>query len=244
MSGAAFSRYIVYVDEAGDHGPVTPEFPVFVLAFCVFDKQEYANVVTSYMHRLKFKHFGHDTVVLHEREIRKAKPPFHILQNAATRALFMEDVTRLVEVSPFTLVAVVIDKPKLVARYNEPPNPYHLAMEFGLERIERMRLDTGDVAPLHVVFEARGNVEDRDLELEFRRVCDRNATGRKLAFEPVFAKKSANHCGLQLADLLARPIGVHYLRPHQPNRAYVAVEGKFRRSPSGLVEGWGLKCHP
>jgi hypothetical protein len=39
----AFSRYIVFVDEAGDHGPVSPEFPVFVLAFCIFDKLEYAN---------------------------------------------------------------------------------------------------------------------------------------------------------------------------------------------------------
>jgi len=59
-----FSEFIVYVDEAGDHGPISKEFPVFVLAFCVFKKHEYANVVTSYMHRLKFKHFGHDTTVL------------------------------------------------------------------------------------------------------------------------------------------------------------------------------------
>jgi len=57
------SRYIVYVDESGDHGPVSAEYPMFVLAFCVFDKKEYANTVTSYMHRLKFKHCGHDTVV-------------------------------------------------------------------------------------------------------------------------------------------------------------------------------------
>ena len=31
------SRYIVYVDESGDHGPVSAEYPMFVLAFCVFD---------------------------------------------------------------------------------------------------------------------------------------------------------------------------------------------------------------
>ena len=40
-----YSDYIVYVDEAGDHGPATPEFPVFVLAFCLFQKLEYADVV-------------------------------------------------------------------------------------------------------------------------------------------------------------------------------------------------------
>lgn len=29
------SRYIVYVDESGDHGPISAEYPVFVLAFCI-----------------------------------------------------------------------------------------------------------------------------------------------------------------------------------------------------------------
>ncbi len=93
----AFSRFIVYVDESGDHGPVSREFPVFVLAFCIFEKDSYANRVTTLMHRLKFKHFGHDTVVLHEREIRKSIPPFDILQNAARRTEFLDDVNALVD---------------------------------------------------------------------------------------------------------------------------------------------------
>lgn len=32
--------------------------------------------------------------------------------------------------------------------------------------------------------------------------------------------KKANLPGLQLADLVARPIGVHYLHPEQHNRAW------------------------
>lgn len=32
----SFSDYIVYVDESGDHGPVSSDYPVFVLAFCIF----------------------------------------------------------------------------------------------------------------------------------------------------------------------------------------------------------------
>ena len=35
-----FSRYIVYADESGDHGPASLEYPIFVLAFCIFDKEE------------------------------------------------------------------------------------------------------------------------------------------------------------------------------------------------------------
>lgn len=57
-------------------------------------------------------------------------------------------------------------------------------------------------------------------------------------------QKQANHCGLQIADLIARPIGTHVLRTEQPNRAYDIIEAKFHRSPDGLVDGWGLKCYP
>jgi Protein of unknown function (DUF3800) len=215
LSRSTFSKLIVYVDESGDHGPVSAEFPVFVLAFCIFDKHEYANTVTSYMHRLKFKHFGHDAVVMHEREIRKSECPFTLLLNPSLRGAFLADVNALIEKSPFVLVASVIDK--------------------------ETQQDQGK---LHVVFESRGKREDEELELEFRRVCDLNATGQRLDFEPVFAKKAANHCGLQLADLVARPIGRHTVQPTQPNRAYQLLEQKFRRSPDGSIQGWGLKCYP
>ncbi len=240
----SFSRYIVYVDESGDHGSISPEFPVFVLAFCIFDKLEYANNVTSYMHRLKFKHVGHDAIVLHEREIRKSIKPFDFLQNRERREVFMSDLSKLVEASKFTVIAAVIDKPKLLERYKVAPNPYHLAMEFGLERIERFRSDAGDQGTVHVVFESRGRVEDADLELQFQRVCQENRLRKPLDLEPLFVRKDVNHCGLQLADLIARPIGRHVLDPNQPNRAYDTIEPKFRRSPEGRVEGWGLKCYP
>lgn len=36
----SFSDYIVFVDESGDHGLVSidPEYPIFVLGFCIFNK--------------------------------------------------------------------------------------------------------------------------------------------------------------------------------------------------------------
>jgi hypothetical protein len=38
---ARFSTYIVYVDESGDHSlnTVDENYPVFVLAFCIFHKR-------------------------------------------------------------------------------------------------------------------------------------------------------------------------------------------------------------
>jgi len=142
-----FSKYIVYVDESGDHGLASPEYPVFVLPFCIFDKDAYAAQVTPAMQRFKFKHFGHDTVVLHEREVRKAMRPFDFLLDAARREAFHTDLTELIREAPFKLVAAVIDKPRLYERYAEPDNPYHLALQFGLERIEMFRKSERDEGP-------------------------------------------------------------------------------------------------
>lgn len=68
-----FSRYVVYVDESGDHGleRIDPNYPVFTLAFCIFNKNHYAQRVVPSIEAFKFKHFGHDLVVLHETDIRK-----------------------------------------------------------------------------------------------------------------------------------------------------------------------------
>ena len=56
--------------------------------------------------------------------------------------------------------------------------------------------------------------------------------------------KSSNSAGLQLADLMARSVALHHLRPEQPNRAFEIIETKLCRSPSDKTEGWGLKLLP
>ena len=97
---------------------------------------------------------------------------------------------------------------------------------------------------LHVVFERRGQKEDDNLELEFRRVVGEGPPEEHLPFEIVFSSKKSNSAGLQLADLVARPIGRHLLRPEQPNRAYDIIEKKFRRGPNGEIEDFGLEVFP
>jgi hypothetical protein len=60
----------------------------------------------------------------------------------------------------------------------------------------------------------------------------------------VIADKKVNCAGLQLADLLARPIGMSVLRPDQPNRAVEVIQDKLLKDPDGREEQWGLKCFP
>lgn len=241
----ATSDYIVYVDESGDHGltSIDPHYPMFVLAFCIFRKDEYSKLVAPAISEFKFKYFGHDSVVLHEHEIRKTKGPFKILFDPAIRSAFYEDLNRIIAEAPFTIIASAIKKNELAAKYIFPENPYNLALAFGLERIaNHLGTDSGTT---HLTFECRGRKEDAELELEFRRVQQgANARREPLPFEMVFASKQTNSAGLQLADLVARPIGRKILDPKQVNRAYDLLKPKIRRNAQGRAPGWGLKIFP
>lgn len=94
-------------------------------------------------------------------------------------------------------------------------------------------------------FLKRGEKEDNQLELAFRRICaGANTLNQRLPFELVMIPKASNSTGLQMADLVARPIGIKVLRPAQPNRAHDIVAKKFCRSPAGEMKGWGLKVVP
>lgn len=248
MSVPEFSDYIVYVDESGSPhmGGVDPAFPVFVLAFCIFEKATLAARVVPAMAGLKFKYFGHDQVVLHEREIRKREGPFTILNDRSREAAFLADLTAIVADSPFTVVSVVLDKQKLSERSTDPPQLYEYALMLGLERVCMFLKEHGQGSRLtHMVFEHRGKLEDRLLELEFRRLTSGvNSMCTEAPVEILFAHKRSISTGLQLADLVARPIGNSVVRPMQENRALEVIRGKLRRGPRGEIDGYGLKVYP
>ena len=107
-----FSDYIVYVDESGDHGlqSINPEYPMFVLAFCVFKVSDYTDLVTPRIQQFKFHQFGHDIVILHEHELRKYEGPFGFLMNRERRDEFMGELSSIVEDAPFRLIATAIRK--------------------------------------------------------------------------------------------------------------------------------------
>lgn len=248
-----FGKYIVYVDESGDHGmsSIDPSYPIFVLAFCIFHKEHYGEKVVPALESFKFRHFGHDQIVLHEHEIRKGKGAFRTLRNREAKNEFLNDLTKIVEASKFIMASCVIEKHRLQEIAKTPDNPYHIALmhcvfslyDFLSEKDEQENLT-------HVVVERRGAREDKELELEFRRICSgNNPRDVQLPFEILFADKKAMSSGLQLADLVARPVGLHILRPEQSNRSFDALKNKFfcegGRPKVGVgYDGWGLKIVP
>lgn len=157
----------------------------------------------------------------------------------------------IIEASNFVLISCVIDKALLREKQAAADNPYHLAVGFCLETLHEFLQEKHQQKALtHVIFERRGKREDNELELEFRRVCGgANRLGIQMPFDIVFATKQVNSTGLQLADLVARPIGMSVLRGGQDNRAFDVLKRKFycsggRDSAGEGFENWGLKVFP
>jgi hypothetical protein len=168
-----FSNYIVYVDESGDHGVerIDPDYPVLVLAFCVFHKRHYAHTVVAEIESLKFRHFGHDIVVLHEHDIRKEKGSF-LFGDRQGKERFLDELTGVIDAGNFILISCVIHKGMLREQNLLKDNPYHLALGFCLETLFELLLEKGQTeSSTHIVFECRGKREDLDLEREFVRIC-------------------------------------------------------------------------
>ncbi len=243
-----YSDFVVYVDESGDHSllSIDKTYPVFVLAFCVFDKRQYANQVVPSVESFKFDYFGHDLVILHERDIRKRSGDFNVFSSKELHYRFMEDLTRVMTESNYHVISSVVDKQELSKRVAEQEHPYHIALQVCLERLYEFLLKQGQTDKMtHVVVERRGRKEDVELELEFRRICDReNQFSKSLPFMLRLADKKTNSSGLQFADMVARPIGIHCLNPKQNNRAFGILVEKFVKDNDQNYMGAGLNLYP
>lgn len=250
---SAFSNWVVYVDESGNYNTATysQEYPVFVLAFCIFHKENYVSKIVGALERFKFEYFGHDLVVLHEREIRKELGAFQF-PNKKFKQNFIGSLHSIMDNANFITISCSIDKKKLFENNLEiGDNLYHVALGFCLESLFDLMSEKKQADLItHVIFESRGKREDKDLELEFRRICDGGSDRRsRFPFEIVFADKRANSTGLQIADLVARPIGLHVIKPGQQNRAFDVLTKKFfcrdgRAFVGENFEGFGLHIYP
>ena len=243
----AFSDYIVYADESGSptlENP-DPQYPLFVLALTVIKKRDYFERIVPTVQKLKFEFFGHDQIVFHERDIRRQSGAFSVFRgHDDARIAFLERINEIVAAAPMTLIIAAIRKQELVRKYDNPWSPYNIALSYCLERLAKfLKLSETEQTETHVVLEARGAQEDRELAKQFSYIAfgydplvrDKILkTGMTLT--PIFSDKKSNSVGLQLADLVARPTGLKVLPPDQPNRAFECFKEK-------LFQG-EIKCFP
>jgi hypothetical protein len=171
------SDFIVFADESGDHSlaKINPDYPVFVLSFCIFRKTDYVESVCPLLQRFKLRWWAHDGVVLHSMRIKRQEFPFVFLKTLGKRERFMADLTDTLARCPFTIIAAVIDKVRLRNQYLQPENPYSLALKFCLGRVHHFFRDRGQVfRETAFLFECRGKREDAELARIFvgLRACE------------------------------------------------------------------------
>ena len=116
--------------------------------------------------------------------------------------------------------------------------------------VEIFCFDVGSVSEGGVIVaERREPTLDRSLELAWTNLKVRGTrrfqgrTVEERISSLTLRDKNDNIAGLQLADLVVSPIGRHILgKPDKED--WEIVNGKFRRSPRGRVENYGLVILP
>lgn len=203
---------IVYVDESGSPNAASPDpnYPIFVMAACVFEPNHYAKRLTPALCALKLRHFGTDSVVLHEAEIRKRVGVFSFPEDERRRQGFIEAVTRIVHDEVSEVIAVAT-------------KPAEHRGDLTTESVEGLwrLLSAGDSRQVRWVFEKRGKKEDAIVSSTLSRIAGPNHSWE-------FVPKLRGLPGLELADMVARPIGLSVTKPDQPNRALDCMRSRLR----------------
>ncbi|MCG8620700.1 MAG: DUF3800 domain-containing protein [Proteobacteria bacterium] len=220
-----FSDYIVYVDESGTNSlrNINHNYPVFCLAFCVFERQKYSDEVIPALRTLKLRHWDNDKAILHGQEIRRSGS--HKLK---------AELGEVLNQIPFSIIASVIRNDRLKARKEQSGKPDEWALLFCMERLVRWLLQKGEAdKTIDIVFESRGKDDDR-FELGLYRILNGThaipssyASFRSMRFIPSFVPKADNEIGLQVADLVARPIASHELNSEEDKPDYSAIKDKL-----------------
>ena len=259
-------KYRRYVDEVGNSdlgASRDPNHRYLSLTGLILELGYIEQVVFPRLEDLKSRYFGShpdDPIVLHRKEILNAKPPFAALRDPEVRAKFDEEILQLLAQLDYVAITVVIDKQAHVEQYTVwQHDPYHYCLAVLCERYAlwlRANGETGDV-----MAESRGGREDRRLKDSFARVVREgtpfvSAATFGAAFTSIQLKvkpKANNIAGLQLADIVAHPAFRAALERRNRNAlaenfggkiAAILEDSKYRRSPSGTIDGWGRKWLP
>jgi hypothetical protein len=240
----------MFVDESGDHSldVIDRQYPMFVLAGVIMERAYAEDELERRVREFKQKLFGRTDLVLHTADITRNQNGFERMKEQAFRQEFYRELNALVASLDCKVVACAIRKEEHLRRYGVLAlDPYMLSLHV---LVERFCFEIGNVSGGGmIVAERRGPTLDHELELAYlslkvqgtrylQAVQIENRISRLS-----LRKKSENVAGLQLADLVATPIGRHVLGKAD-QRDYRIIESKLRRDWRGSHEGYGLVVLP
>lgn len=245
------SMNVMFLDESGDHSldKIDSSYPMFVLAGCIFDFDYYTSFVEAEAKKLKLKYFRKENIIFRSYDIRKQKGDFSILVDKKIRESFYSDLDKFISSLNFTIIAGAINKSKLKTRYPHPNNPYYLCLQFILERSVMFLGRSGEKMMFRI--ESRETHNDQKLSIVFdsfkntkHKLFTKDEIQAKI-LDLSFNQKIQNIIGMQVADLVAYPIGKWVLDDSKENIAFKIVQAKFHRKPSDKnFLNYGLKIFP
>ena len=246
----------VFGDESG-HSNIwkpDPNWPVFVFCATVCRVHTYKTTVVPAFEALKQRHLGSSSPILHSRDIRKGEGDFACLLENGRWKPFETDLRETISNAPFHVLASAIKVVEHREKYCNPIDPYHLSMEFVLEKVLTIVRETGEHT-VRFVIESRGAKHDnrlKDIFYEFVQNGTRYKEPKRFKeafFDISFAPKEDNIIGTQIADLMAYPIGQNIITPGY--RGYLSVDPKIYHPPwikqyGNRPEEWryGVKYFP
>ena len=241
---------VMFLDESGDHSldVIDHQYPIFVLAGVIMEKEYAEGDLEARITEFKRNLFGRTGIILHTADITRNQNGFEQMKDKAFRERFYTRLNTLVASIDFKVVACAIHKEEHLQRYGiSALDPYMLSLHV---LIERFCFEIGNVhAGGIIVAERRGPTLDHELELAFLNLkiqgtrylqatqIENRISGLQLR------KKSENVGGLQLADLVATPIGRHVLGK-KDHKDYGIIESKLRTDRRACHGGFGLVVLP
>lgn len=202
------------------------------------------------MRAFKRHYFGREDVLLHTVDMGRGEGDYAFLNDAAIREDFYADLNALLSAWAYQVVACVVKKPELVARYGvAAADPYMYSLH---ELVDRFCLELGeDLDGGFVCAEKRNPRLDGELMDAWERLRTegtRNTTGPTVDRRIVgldLRDKKPNLAGLQLADLVITPIGRHVAgRPAKSAQVQWRVVETKLRGVGNRSMGHGLVIRP
>lgn len=244
----------VYLDECGSHDLRAPDpYPMFALSAVIVPDADFPNLEARWQ-GWKAEVLGQHDALIHEPDIRNRLGPF----GGPGGNLVAEKLNVAIGELDFTGIVCAVHRTNYIAEFglgpldeSLPAHVYLMTLDFLLERIV-IALDTVfDGAQARVVAESRGPKEDALLQYEFARLHLDGTSyispgwfRQQLAPGVAFENKLTNSTGLQLADLIARPVADKVANPKSEPPRWVQVRGKLCEGRETKHSILGLKILP
>lgn len=240
---------VLFLDESGDHSldKIDRQYPMFVLAGCVLKESYHNRIAQKKVDDFKKQLFGSSKIILHTSDIARNRAGFEKLKETEFRDHFYNELNELMRNLEYTVIACAIKKDEHLEKYGlAAVDPYMLSLDCVVERFVFMLREQRQNGV--IIAESRNDVLDNQLELAFLnlKISGTFYVGaseiKHRITNLVIRGKDENIAGLQIADLVASPIG-RFVLGRKTHEDFRIIEQKFRKCGSDY-KGFGLVVLP